>query len=119
MLQGLISSTAGVFGSCPTASAFLARTSALDATHTAAYSALICGLVSDGIWTKFDVLHIYATQDDTTALLNLVSTSYTGTANGGITFTTDRGYTGTDLSATKFISTNFVPNVGGTQHARD
>lgn len=91
----------------PEASAFLARTSGLDATHTNAYTNLINGLVADAVWSKLDLLHIYATQNSTTALLNLVSTSYNGTANGSPTFTVDRGFTGTDGSATVYINTGF------------
>jgi hypothetical protein len=89
--------------------AFLQRTSGLDATHVSAYTALINGLVADNVWFKLDMLHIYATQDSTTALLNLVSTNYGGVANGSPTFTADRGFTGTDTSNTIFIDTNFNP----------
>ena len=89
------------------AAAFLARTTGLDATHTDAYTALINGLVTDGIWDKLDVLHVYATQDSTTALLNLVSTSYNGTASGSPTFTADRGYQGDGTN--RVIQYGFIP----------
>ena len=91
------------------ATAFLARTSGLDATHTSAYAALIDGLVADGVWPKFDVLHIYATQNTATAQLNLVSSSYPATLGGSITFTADRGYTGDDGGQATFINTGFNP----------
>jgi hypothetical protein len=89
------------------ATAFLARTSGLDTTHTNAYVALINGLVADGIWSKLDMLHVYATQDSTTALLNLVSTSFSGTVYGAPTFTADRGFTGTNGSSSVYIDTGF------------
>jgi hypothetical protein len=93
------------------AAAFLARTSGLDGTHTTAYTNLINGLVSDGVWGKLDVLHIYATQDSTTALLNLVSTNYNGVANGSPTFTVDRGFTGgVSGGGTVYINTTFNPS---------
>jgi hypothetical protein len=94
----------------PEAGAFLARTTGLDAPHTSAYTALIDGLVADGIWAKLDMLHIYATQDSTTALLNLVSTNYNGTALGSPlpSFTADRGYTGSSGNSTS-IHTGFTP----------
>jgi len=110
MLAGCLSFPSGVDpggATCAAATAFLARTSGLNATHTAAYIALICGLVADGIWVQLDMLHIYATQDSTTALLNLVSTSYNGTAHGSPTFTTDRGFTGVNGSNTVYIDTGF------------
>ena len=77
-------------------------------THINAYTALIDGLVVDGLWAKFDKLHIYATQNSTTALLNLVSTSYNGTANGAPTFTADRGYVGG--AGGQYISYSFIPS---------
>lgn len=92
-------------------SQFLARTSGLDAAHVAAYTALIKGLIVDGIWSKLDVLYIYATQDSTTALLNLVQNVYNGVANGSPTFTADRGFTGTAGSTTKYINTGFAANL--------
>ena len=73
------------------AAAFLARTSGLNATHTNAYTALINGLVSDAIWAKLDVLYLFATQDQTTALLNLVSASFTAVIHGAPPFAADNG----------------------------
>jgi hypothetical protein len=81
-------------GAVTNASAFLARTSGLDTTHINAYTDLINGLDTDGLFSKFDLLHVYATQDSTTAKLNLVSSSYPATTvSGPPTFTTDRGFT--------------------------
>lgn len=97
------------------AAAFLARTSGLNMAHTDAYAALINGLVADGVWSKLDMLHVYATQDSTTALLNLVSSSFAGTAHGSPTFTADRGFTGVESSTTVYIETGFFPTIGG-QH---
>ncbi|MGX1322682.1 hypothetical protein AB7M17_006135 [Bradyrhizobium sp. USDA 377] len=94
----------------PEASAFLARTSGLDATHTNAYTDLINGLVTDVIWSKLDALYIYATADSTTAMLNLVQNAYNLTQHGSPTFTTDRGFTGTDSSSTIYMDTGFNPS---------
>lgn len=89
------------------AAMFLARTSGLDTTHINAYTDLINGLVTDGIWSKLDVLHVYATQNSTTALLNLVSTSYNGTVGGSPVFTADRGYMG--ATGSNYIYPGFDP----------
>lgn len=91
------------------AAAFLARTSGLNYAHTSAYTTLINALVADNIWSKLDALYIYAAQDSTTALLNLVSSSFTGVANGSPTFTADRGFTGVVDSTTVYINTQFNP----------
>jgi hypothetical protein len=93
---------------------FLARTSGLDATHTSAYTALIDGLVADGVWSKFDVLYIYATQNTATAQLNLISSSYPATLNGAPAFTVDRGYTGVNASTTVYINSGFNPTTAGS-----
>jgi hypothetical protein len=103
--------------------AFLARTSGLDTTHTNAYYGLIDGLVSDGVWSKFDVLRIYATQDSATALLNLISSSYAAITHGSPTFTADRGFTGVNGSTSVYIDSQFNPTAngqgGGGQYGQD
>jgi hypothetical protein len=92
---------------CSQATTFLARTSGLNATHTNAYTTLICGMVTDGTWcgSLFDAFYIFATQDSTTALLNLCSASFNLTANGSPTFTADAGFTGVDASSTVYLDT--------------
>src|SRR6266436_1867234 len=94
------SARGGGGGGGTTASNFLARTSGLDATHITAYTDLLNGLDTDGLTSKLDVLHVYATQDSATALLNLVSTNFNGTAHGSPAFTADHGFRGTDASTT-------------------
>lgn len=99
---------AGVFSA-----AFLARTSGLDDAHRHAYTLLIDGLVADGVFSKLDVLYIYATQDSATALLNLVSASYPCTIVGAPAFVADRGFTGDDVSGTvsNYLDTGFNPAI--------
>ena len=92
---------------------FLARTTGLNTTHTNAYTALINGLVTDGLWSKLDVLRIYATQDSTTALLNLKSSSFTAVPHGSPTFTADRGFAGVDSSTTVYIDSGYNPVTAG------
>jgi hypothetical protein len=68
-------------------------------------------MVTDGTWSLIDVLYIFATANSTDALLNLVSTSYDGTAHNGPTFTADQGFTGDGVST--WIDTGFNPNTAG------
>jgi hypothetical protein len=91
------------------AAAFLARTTGLDATHIAAYTALLDGLDADELSCKLDVLHIYATQDSDTALLNLIQNKYNGTIHGSPSFTADSGFAGVDVSSSVYIDTGFNP----------
>lgn len=101
---------------CSEATVFLARTSGLNGTHTSAYTNLICGLVTDGIWSKLDVLYIHATQDQTTANLNLKSSSFTITTTGTPTWGADVGYT---TAAGKWADTNWNPATDGSQFTQN
>ena len=110
MLGGLLSLSGGISSAAgPTAANFLARTSGLDPTHTNAYITLLNGLDTDGLTSKLDVLRILATQDSTTALLNLISNNFNAALHGTPTFTADRGFTGVDSSTFVYIQSNFNP----------
>jgi hypothetical protein len=63
-------------------------------------------MVSDGTWAKMDILFIFATQDTTTAQLNLVSSTFSASLISTPTFTADRGFTG---NATAGVTSNFNP----------
>lgn len=94
-------------GGCAQNSTFIARTSGTSAAEQAAYKAMICGIVADGNFAGLDVLYIFATNTQTTALLNLVSTSFSGTTHGTVSFSADHGYTGD--ASTFYIDSGFVP----------
>lgn len=116
VLAGIMLGSGGSppLGSCTESNNFLDRTTGLDSTHIDAYDDLICGLVTDGNFTDFDALYIFATEDETTALLNLIQDAYNATvANGPITFTADEGFsnTGTTGSGSPYIRLNFNPAV--------
>lgn len=92
---------------------FIERTTGLDANHIGYYTTLILGLISDGVWNKLDLLHIYATADASDALVNLCSPNYKGVNAGNLTFTTDRGYTGVDAGS-NVINAGYDPSSGNT-----
>jgi len=99
-------------GAGTTAAAFLARAatargSPLDSTHISAFTTFLNGLDTNGLTGGFDWLHWYGTQDSVSALLNMVSSSFNGTAHGSPTFTADRGFTGSHGSSTVFIDSGF------------
>lgn len=98
-------------GGCSQATTFLARTSGLSGTLNSAYTTMICGMVTDGTWSLFDGLYIFATNTTTTANLNLVSTSFGLTTNGSCTFTANTGYTGDGLTC--YLDTGFNPTSAG------
>lgn len=104
-------------GGCSEATTFLARTSGLDATHQTAYTTMICGMVTDGTWTKMDALYIFATNTTTTANLNLKSTSYGLTQTGSVSFTADQGYTGD--GSTGYLNTGFIPSTAGGNYTQN
>jgi hypothetical protein len=119
---------------CTQATNFLARTSGLSGTETSAYTTMICGLVSDGIITGtmngsgsgsgacgslLDALYILATNNATTASLNLCGTSYSLIAVNSPTFAVDQGYTGVggfgcNLSNCALLNTQFNPGTATT-----
>lgn len=92
----------------PQSSAFLARTSGLSLAQKQAYDTMITGMVSDGTWTLLDALYIFATNNTTTAALNLVSTSFTITPHGTLTFTAGHGWAGD--GSTGYLDTTFNPS---------
>lgn len=98
-------------GDAAQTTAFLARTSGLSGTETAAYKALINGLVADGNFALLDALYILATNTTTTAALNLCGTNFSLIANGALTFTADVGYTGN--GSTGYLDTQYVPSLAG------
>lgn len=97
---------------CSQSATFLARTSGLSNTQKTAYQNLICGMVTDGTWSLMDNLYVFATNTTTTANLNLVSTNYTLTQHGTVTFTAGQGYTGNGTNG-YFDSGNNPASSGG------
>ncbi len=72
-LPGLCANKVVVCVNSGHAAAFLARASTLDGTHTTAYTNLLNSLDGHALSCKLDMLHVYATQNSTVALLNLIS----------------------------------------------
>ena len=65
-------------GGCAQATNYLARTvGGNEGGNPFPITALICGLVTDGVWSNLDALYVLAQQNETDAKLNLVGTSYT------------------------------------------
>lgn len=98
----------GIVGSCAASTSFFARTSGLNAAHITAYDTMICGLVTDGVWSLMDALYITATNTTTNADLNLVSSSFPLTQNGTVTFTADQGYSAAQAGGN--LDTAFDPS---------
>jgi hypothetical protein len=83
-------------------------------TRQGAVDTLIKGLKADGVWSKLDRLWLLAAENSQAALTDLVGLTL-ATAVGSPTFTTDRGYTGTDATlATNYIDSGFNPTAGVT-----
>jgi hypothetical protein len=81
---------------CSQATNYLARTvGANEGGNAVNITALICGLVTDGVWAKLDAFYVLAQQNATDSFLNLIGTGYTITNAGVIaTFTPYVGYAG-------------------------
>lgn len=77
---------------CSQATAFIAReTSHVNDTT---YTTMICGLVTDGVWAKLDLLYFFAAPNTTDAQLNMVGVTTTSLSSTAPTFTANTGYTG-------------------------
>ena len=95
-------------GTCPQATAFLARASSPPTATQEQYNALICGRVADGTWSLYDVQYKFATDSQTDAVLNLASSSYPLTLSGTIPFTANGGIQGD--GSTGFGDTGLNPS---------
>lgn len=95
---------------CSQATTFLGRTSGLSTIESSSYTALICGMVSDGTYSLLDALYIFATNTTTTANLNLINTNFT-ISTGTAGFIPDIGYNGNGNSAA--LTTNYTPSTAG------
>ena len=101
-------------GGCSQATAFLAR---VTTTNTTAYTTMICGMVTDGTWAKFDALYIFATDSAANALTNLISSSYPLTAVSSPTFTAASGYVSNGTSSYITSTLNYSTATNYTQNA--
>lgn len=78
-------------------------------TQLARVSNLIACYKTNGIWTGKDREWLYASENATQALLDIVNLQ-TATVHGSMTFSAGHGYTGDGVSA--YIDTNYVPGSG-------
>lgn len=98
--------------SCSAASNFLARVSSFTKAQNVNYNSLLCGMNSDGDLAKLDALYVLGAPNSAASLLNLVSTSYSLTANGTTTFTANVGIAGD--GSTGYFDTGFNPSTAVT-----
>jgi hypothetical protein len=103
-------------GYLPEASALFARmTSQPDGTRKGLINALISSLISGGMWSKLDMLHVTAAHDEQAACRNWVADAYNLTAVSSPTFTTDRGFASD--GAASYLDTGFQPGVSAGSKA--
>lgn len=75
-------------------------------TWSAAYTTLICGLVSDGTYGSFDRFYILATDNSTNALADII-TNAAATITGTATFTANSGYVSDGTTGTLNTGLNY------------
>jgi hypothetical protein len=79
----------------------------------AAVDNLICGQVTAGTWATKDIEYFLAAPSEALAMMNLVSSSYTGTPHGNLTFDTNVGITEDGLGTkTAYVDTGYAPPSG-------
>jgi hypothetical protein len=77
--------------SCTAATNYLARVSSFTKLDNVQANSLLCGEVDDGDFALLDGQWMLAAPNQAASLLNLISTNYSLTANGTITFTARSG----------------------------
>jgi hypothetical protein len=98
----------------PDAAAFFARVTAAGGTLTTteqnATNQLVLDMKSAGIWSSMQAVYPMVGASAASCAQNLVSSSFTGTFNGGVTFAS----TGvTSNGTTGYMATGYVPNTNG------
>lgn len=93
---GQITPQAGLFvpssGGCSQATALIAR---MDGSqNTSAITTRVCAAVTNGYYSKLDLWYVGDINSVGNSLLNWVSSSFSLTATGSITFTANKGWTG-------------------------
>lgn len=97
--------------------AWLARTSGLTNAQKDNYCVMINKMDADSTWALGDAFYIYATNTSTTALLNILSTSFTANVQGSCTFNANSDYTCD--GSTGYIETTFVPSSAGGNYTQN
>lgn len=103
--------------SCAQSSALQAR---MDGGQNAsAVDTLVCGLVTDGVYSLLDGLWVMATNSTGNATLNWAQNAFnlTWTNLGNCTFTPNAGLTGTGLASSCWADTGYNLSTGGGNYA--
>ena len=111
--------TLGLGGFCATyQTVYDSLTTKPSAAIAAAQNTMVCGLVANGVWAKFDIFYLFAqtTNGDGEALVNWkLPGSFNATAVNAPTFTALEGFTGDGLAS--YINTNWDPSNNGVNYA--
>lgn len=84
----------------------------------AAYTAFIESLKTAGVWSKLDLLYVFAGPDAQAARVNLISPKkYRATRIGSVTFGASDGFTGDASSAE--VTTNWIPSRDGVNYTQN
>jgi hypothetical protein len=86
-----------------------------DATLQVKQNATVISLKSAGIWTKLDILYLFATNNSNMATLNFKApSSHQVTLVNSPSFTVSQGFKGN--ASTSYLNTNFNPATSGVQY---
>ena len=99
-------------GACAEYTTWLAATSGTSALEKSTVQTMICGLVTDGVWTLMDIFYWFPTNTTGTAAINMKTPgSFNIATIGTCTFTADAGWTGD--AATCVLNTTYIPSTSG------
>lgn len=93
----------------------------LSSSDEAIVAAYIDGLVSDGVWSRLDFLHLYVMADAANWPVNLISSSFTASLASGVanppTWTSRGGIAG-HFGASTYVDSNFNPSTAGGNYSQ-
>lgn len=99
----------------PDLRAWMAAVGPVGAAQQSATAALVASLKGSGVWPTLDRLWLFASENATQALTDLVARA-SATAVGGPTFTAGRGYT---AASGKYVNSGFNPASGTPNYTRN
>lgn len=86
-------------------------------TWSAAYTTLICGMVTDGTYALLDRFYVLATDSSTNALADIITNTAATLSATAPTFTANSGYLGNGASAAILTGLNFSTATNYTQNS--
>lgn len=123
-VRSWIHGASAISPTCTESGNFIARTSSASPAQQAAWDGFICrgvNFAGNGgpWWPVMDVIQLYAANNASNAVLNLVSTSYTGNFVNNPTFIAGNGVFSNGVSPQGYVDTGVNPSTAGGNYTQN